>query len=157
RPGEDFLPGALAWAVEVLGGAIEPQRASCTGDETSWTAAVEARRAPTARRAAGGAPAPARALELVAAARTAPRSEAFAAEDDALVDSIMSDERRAGLYAFDLTNRRAKRPSGAPDASLARPVRRVGVIGAGLMASQLALLLARSLRADVVMRDLDAE
>src|SRR5699024_9685873 len=77
--------------------------------------------------------------------------------DDALVEFIMSDELRAGLYAFDLTNRRAKRPSGAPDASLARPVRKVGVIGAGLMASQLALLLARSLGVGVVMRDLDAE
>ncbi|MEE6297180.1 3-hydroxyacyl-CoA dehydrogenase NAD-binding domain-containing protein [Georgenia wangjunii] len=157
RPGDDFLPGCLAWAVEVLSGAIEPQRTTHTDDEAAWTAAVEARRASVARRAAGGAPAPARALDLVAAARTAPRGDAFAAEDDALVELIMSDQLRAGLYAFDLTNRRAKRPSGAPDAALARPVRRIGVIGAGLMASQLALLLARSLRVPVVMRDLDTE
>ena len=54
--------------------------------------------------------------------------------------SIMSDEFRAGLYAFDLVQKRAKRPAGAPDKALARPVTKVGVIGAGLMASQLALL-----------------
>ena len=67
----------------------------------------------------------------------------------------MSDELRAGLYAFDLVTRTSKRPVGAPDAALARPVRSVGVVGAGLMAAQLALLLARTLGVPVVMRDLD--
>jgi hypothetical protein len=59
-------------------------------------------------------PAPYRALDLVRAARTATRDEAFAAEDEALADLIMGDELRAGLYAFDLVQR-------APSA---RPVRR---------------------------------
>ena len=51
--------------------------------------------------------------------------------------------------------RRAKRPVGAPDASLARPVTKVGIVGAGLMASQLALLFARRLEVPVVLTDLD--
>ena len=50
----------------------------------------------------------------------------------------MSEELRAGLYSFDLVQKRAKRPVGVPDKSLARPVNKVGVVGAGLMASQLA-------------------
>ena len=79
------------------------------------------------------------------AARTATRDEAFAAEDEALADLVMSDELRAGLYAFDLVQKRAKRPAGAPDKALARPVTKVGIVGAGLMASQLALLFARRL------------
>ena len=58
----------------------------------------------------------------------------------------MGEELRAGLYAFDLVQKRATRPAGAPDQSLARPVTKVGVVGAGLMASQLALLFARRLR-----------
>lgn len=51
--------------------------------------------------------------------------------------------------------RRAKRPAGAPDKGLARPVTKVGIVGAGLMASQLALLFARRLQVPVVMTDLD--
>ena len=103
----------------------------------------------------GAAPAPYRALELVAAARTASRDEAFAAEDDALADLLLSDELRAGLYAFDLVQKRARHPAGAPDKALARPVTKVGVVGAGLMAAQIALLFARRLQVPVVMTDLD--
>ena len=53
--------------------------------------------------------------------------------------------------------RRAKRPAGAPDRSLARKVTKVGVVGAGLMASQLAMLFARQMKIPVVMTDLDQE
>ena len=53
--------------------------------------------------------------------------------------------------------RRAKRPAGAPDRKLARPVTKVGVVGAGLMASQLALLFVRRLEVPVVLTDLDQE
>src|SRR5699024_3607934 len=41
--------------------------------------------------------------------------------------------------------------------SLARPVTKVGVVGAGLMAGQLALLFARRLDVPVVLTDLDQE
>jgi len=158
RGGEDdFRDGALAWVAEVLTGAITPARPDHTADAAAWEAAVEARRAAVALRTEGGAPAPERALELIAAARTATREEGFAAEDAALTELIMSEQLRAGLYAFDLTRRRARRPEGAPDEALARPVRRVGILGAGLMASQLAVLLARTLRVPVTMRDLDDE
>ena len=56
-----------------------------------------------------------RALDLLAGARTSTRDDAFAAEDDALADLVMTDELRAGLYSFDLVQRRAKRPAGVPD------------------------------------------
>jgi 3-hydroxyacyl-CoA dehydrogenase len=69
----------------------------------------------------------------------------------------MSEEQRASLYAFDLVQRRAKRPAGAPDKALARPVTKVGIVGAGLMASQLAVLFARRLEVPVVLTDLDQE
>ena len=67
----------------------------------------------------------------------------------------MSDELRAGLYAFNLVQKRAKRPAGAPDKALARKVTKVGVVGAGLMASQMALLFIRRLDVPVIMTDLD--
>ena len=58
----------------------------------------------------GAAPAPYRALDLIAAAKDNDRDRGFAAEDEALADLIMSEELRSGLYAFDLVNKRAKRP-----------------------------------------------
>jgi 3-hydroxyacyl-CoA dehydrogenase len=103
----------------------------------------------------GAAPAPYRAIDLVAAARGRTRDEGFAAEDEGLADLLLSDELRAGLYAFDLTQKRARHAAGAPDGSLARPVTKVGVVGAGLMAAQIALLFARRLEVPVVLTDLD--
>jgi 3-hydroxyacyl-CoA dehydrogenase len=51
--------------------------------------------------------------------------------------------------------RSARKVEGAPKPALARKVARVGVVGAGLMASQLALLLLRNLKCPVVMTDID--
>ena len=150
----DFLEESLRWAARVLTGAVSvPARELAPAGE--WDAAVAAARFLTGGKLHGAAPAPYRALDLVAAARTATRDEAFAAEDDALADLMLSDALRAGLYAFDLVQKRARRPAGAPDKSLARPVTKVGVVGAGLMAAQIALLFVRRLQVPVVMTDLD--
>ena len=99
------------------------------------------------------------ALDLLAGAKKAKDRAGvlagFAAEDDALADLLAGDQGAASLYAFDLVQRRAKRPAGAPDKKLARKVTKVGVIGAGLMASQFALLFARRLKVPVLITDLD--
>ena len=150
----DFLEESLLWVAGVVTGAIEVPRAEVDHGE-AWTATIAAARASLDARLHGAAPAPYRALDLISVARTASRDEAFAAEDDALTDLLFSDELRSGLYAFDLVQKRAKRPVGAPDKSLARPVTSVGIVGAGLMASQLALLLAQRLEVPIVMTDLD--
>lgn len=151
---EQFADGARAWTLEVLAGAIEPSRTDHAGDADAWEDAVSRRRASVDQRRRGGAPAPARALDLVAAARTADREAAFAAEDEALADLIMGDELRAGLYSFDVITR-ARRAAASPPEHAA-PVRRIGILGAGLMASQLATLFAGRLEVPVVLRDLDA-
>ncbi|MGL4743028.1 MAG: 3-hydroxyacyl-CoA dehydrogenase NAD-binding domain-containing protein, partial [Dermatophilaceae bacterium] len=153
----DFLEDSLRWAAGVIRGEVEVPRAEVDRDERRWDAACAASRQLVLAKTAGRAPGALRAVELVRAARTASREDAFAAEDDALADLIMSDELRAGLYAFDLVQKRAKRPAGAPSPALARPVTKVGVVGAGLMASQLALLVARRLDVPVVLTDLDEQ
>ncbi|HSN06303.1 MAG TPA: 3-hydroxyacyl-CoA dehydrogenase NAD-binding domain-containing protein [Candidatus Angelobacter sp.] len=150
----DFLVQSLRWMSSVLSGDTVVARAELE-DEDAWTAAVVNGRAFVDAKLHGAAPAPYRALDLIAAARTATRDEGFAAEDDAIAELTMSDELRAGLYSFDLVQRRAKRPAGVPDRSLARPVTKVGVVGAGLMASQLALLFVQRLEVPVVLTDLD--
>jgi 3-hydroxyacyl-CoA dehydrogenase len=111
----------------------------------------------TALKKYGGAEiaAPTRALELIAAAKTATRSSGFDAEDQALADLTMSDPLRASLYAFNLIQKKRKKVEGAPKPALGRKVSKVGVVGAGLMASQLALLFVRNLKCPVVMTDID--
>ena len=150
-----FLEDSLAWATEVITGRTVVNRPGVNRDETAWEAAIAAAKGIIMAKTGGAAPAPLKALELVSAARTAARDEAYAAEDDALADLLMGDELRSSLYAFDLVQKRAKRPAGAPDRSLARPVTKVGIVGAGLMASQLALLFVQRLEVPVVMTDLD--
>jgi len=150
----DFLEQSIAWAAGVVLGTTtvdrpEPDRGA------AWTSAVARGRAVADARRHGAAPAPYRALELIEAARDRTPEEGFSAEVDVLADLMMGDEFRAGVYAFDLVQRRAKRPVGAPDQALARPVAKIGIVGAGLMAGQLALLLARRLLVPVVMSDLD--
>ena len=150
----DFLEESLRWAAGVLSGSVAVTRPDLASEE-EWPAAAGAARFFADGKVHGAAPAPYRAIELVAAARTRTRDEGFAAEDEALADLLLSDELRAGLYAFDLVQKRAKRPAGAPEAALARPVTKVGVVGAGLMAAQIALLFARRLQVPVVLTDLD--
>src|SRR5580692_5788263 len=148
----DFLASSLRWAAQVLTGAVTVSRVVPQED---WDRAAAGARFFTDGKLHGAAPAPYRAIELVAAARDRTRDEGFAAEDEGLADLLLSDELQASLYAFDLTQKRARHAAGAPDASLARPVTKVGVVGAGLMAAQIALLFARRLEVPVVLTDLD--
>jgi 3-hydroxyacyl-CoA dehydrogenase len=154
--GADFLAESLRWAARVVSGVQTVPRPEVDRG-AAWDDALARGRALVDAKVHGAAPAPYRALELLALARGGNLEAGFAAEDEALADLVFSDELRAGLYAFDLTQKRARRPAGAPDRSLARPVTKVGVIGAGLMAGQLALLFARRLHAPVVLTDLDQE
>ena len=161
----DFLAESLRWAARAtprpplvsgdpspgppLGGSTRDR------DAEDWDQAAAGARLLADGKLHGAAPAPYRAIELVAAARGRTREEGFAAEDEGLADLLLSDELRAGLYAFDLTQKRARHAAGAPDPSLRRPVTKVGVVGAGLMAAQIALLFARRLEIPVVLTDLD--
>ena len=158
----DFLEQSLAWAAKVLAGKVTPTRPEIDRG-AGWDAAIGRAKALVAGKTRGFAPAPNLAIELLEAARGTDIADAaslaagFAAEDEALADLVLSDELRAGLYSFDLVNKRAKRPAGAPDKSLARKITGVGIVGAGLMASQLALLFVKQLKVPVILTDIDQE
>jgi 3-hydroxyacyl-CoA dehydrogenase/enoyl-CoA hydratase/carnithine racemase len=149
----DFLEQSMLWAARVLTGEVTVKRQE--PNHGMWDMIIGGAKAQLDSRFHGALAAPYRALDLVAGAKSRTRDEGFAAEDEALADLIMSDAVRASLYSFNLVQKRAKRPAGAPDKALARPVTKVGIVGAGLMASQLALLFARRLEVPVVMTDLD--
>jgi 3-hydroxyacyl-CoA dehydrogenase/enoyl-CoA hydratase/carnithine racemase len=153
----DYLEQSLVWAARVRRGEVTVRRPTIERATDAWDAAVARGRTIADGKGRGAAVAPYRALELIAAARTATRVDGFAAEDEALADLVMSEQLRAGLYAFDLTTRRTKKNSRLADAQSAHPITEVGVVGAGLMASQLALLFAHRLDVPVTMTDLDDE
>ncbi len=154
--GADFLEQSLLWADAVLSGELVVDRPEIDRGP-AWDAAVERARDLVQSRTGGASPAACTAVELIDAARDGDRDAGFAREDDALEAMSKTPELLASLYAFDLVQKRAKRPAGAPDRSLARPVTKVGIVGAGLMASQLALLFVRRLEVPVVLTDLDQE
>ena len=153
-----YLEQSLVWADEVLEGRITVKRPNMPGKIerlVKWDAAISIARKMLESRIGTVATSPYVALDLLKAAKSGSAEEGFAREDDALADLIAGDQFRASIYSFNLVQKRAKRPAGAPDKTLAKPVTKVGVIGAGLMASQFALLFVRRLRVPVVITDLD--
>jgi 3-hydroxyacyl-CoA dehydrogenase/enoyl-CoA hydratase/carnithine racemase len=104
----------------------------------------------------GAAPAPYRALDLIEGAGSWSIEDGYRAEQEALADLLFTPEAQASLYAFDLVERRARRGAGRPS-NEPREVTKVGIVGAGLMATQLATLFLRRLGVPVVLRDLERE
>jgi 3-hydroxyacyl-CoA dehydrogenase/enoyl-CoA hydratase/carnithine racemase len=157
-PPANYLEDSLNWADGVLGGSIKVKRTNEPGKVerlVKWDAAIAIARKMLESRIGTVALSPYKALDLLKAAKSGTAAEGFAREDEALAELISGDQFRASIYAFDLVQKRAKRPAGAPDKALAKPVTKVGVIGAGLMASQFALLFVRRLQVPVVITDLD--
>ena len=102
----------------------------------------------------GATRAPYVALDLIAGAKDWPIEEGYAAEESAMAELLVSPQAQASAYAFTVVERRSKKPPNLPDAK-PRRVQKVGIVGAGLMATQLATLFLRRLEVPVVLRDLD--
>jgi 3-hydroxyacyl-CoA dehydrogenase/enoyl-CoA hydratase/carnithine racemase len=154
----NFLEDSLKWADGVISGKIKVKRANEPGKierAVKWDVAIGIARKMLESRIGTVAKSPYAALELLKGAKSSDKKTAFEAEDETLAELISGDQFRASIYAFNLVQKRAKRPAGAPDKALAKPVTKVGVIGAGLMASQFALLFVRRLKVPVVITDLD--
>jgi 3-hydroxyacyl-CoA dehydrogenase/enoyl-CoA hydratase/carnithine racemase len=152
----DYLEQSLRWLARVVNGEIKPERREIDRG-SAWDAAIARAKSIVDGRTHGASPGATKAVELLELARENDLDRGYAAETDGLAELLMSDVLRAGLYSFNLVNKRAKRPAGAPDKSLARKVNKVGIVGAGLMASQLALLFVRRLKVPVVLTDVDQE
>ncbi len=154
----DFLEKSVKFIADVLNGKRTIERIDHTRDSLSWDRAIlTAEAAMKKKYGKAKIASPQKAMELIAGARTSSRDQGFAAEDIALTDLVMADPLRASLYAFNLIQKKRKKVDGAPKAALARKVSKVGVVGAGLMASQLALIILRNLKVPVVITDLDQE
>ena len=102
----------------------------------------------------GATRAPYVALDLIAGAKDRPLEEGYIAEENAMAELLVSPQAQASAYAFTVVERRSKRPPELPDAK-PRAIQKVGIVGAGLMATQLAALFLRRLEVPVVLRDID--
>ncbi len=150
----EFLDESLALLVEKIEEGAGKRRAAA--DLSDVSEVVRKARARLDGQVHGAAPAPYRALDLIEAAATLSLEDGYRAEEDALADLLPGPQAQASVYAFNLVERRAKRGVGIPDAE-PRRAQRIGIVGAGLMARQLALLALRRLEVPVVLRDLTLE
>ena len=153
-PPAEFLDDSVAFLFQQTG-PREPGPRDSPSDAAAGDSIAKARRR-LDDTLHGAAPAPYVALDLIEGASKWTIEEGYAAEEDAIAELLPGRQAQASLYAFDLVERRAKRDVGKPGAE-ARPVRKVGIVGAGLMASQLATLFLRRLEVPIAIRDLDQE
>jgi 3-hydroxyacyl-CoA dehydrogenase/enoyl-CoA hydratase/carnithine racemase len=141
----------LLEAIEAGGGKRRP-----AADLTDVAEVVRRARARVDDAVHGQAPAPYRALELIEGAASWSLEEGYRAEEDAVAELLPGPEAQASLYAFDVVERRLGRSGPTPDTA-SRRIERVGIVGAGLMATQLATLFVRRLQVPVVLTDVDPE
>ena len=148
--GAEFLDDSLRFLQEILSGKVRIER----GEPPAGNVAEAIAKARTFvdGKIHGAAPAPYRALELIEGARSRSVEEGFEEENKALGDLIKTRQCKASIYSFDLVNRHARKPKGVPDVK-PKAVKKVGILGAGLMASQLAQLFIHRLGVPVVMKD----
>ena len=147
----EFLDESIAFARDLAdrGGVERPEP-----DFSELETIVRRARSDVDDSVHSAAPGPYRALDLIEGAATWSLEEGYRAEEDAIAELLPSRQAQASIYAFDLVERRIKRGVGVPDTK-PRRIERVGIVGAGLMATQLATLLLTRLEVPIVLRDLD--
>jgi len=154
----DFLEKSVKFAADIVSGKKKIERKDFSNDTAAYEKAIATGKAAVAKKYNGAEiTSPLAALELIKASQKNSVRDGFASETKVLADLVMSDPLRASLYSFNLIQKKRKKVEGAPKPALARKVTKVGVVGAGLMASQLALLMLRNLKVPVVITDLDQE
>jgi 3-hydroxyacyl-CoA dehydrogenase/enoyl-CoA hydratase/carnithine racemase len=148
----EFLDESLAFALELAERPLTRTEADWSDSETVF------RRARTAADDSvhGAVPAPYVALELIEGTRDWSLEEGYRREEEAIGELLPGPQAQASIYSFQLVEQRAKRHPSKPTAP-ARDVRKVGIVGAGLMARQIAVLFMRSLELPVVIRDVRQE
>ncbi len=147
----EFLDKSIAFLTDQAMSGVRPRTVADLDDIGEVVAKARAR---VDSQVHGATPAPYRALDLIEGAAHWSREEGYRAEEDALAELLPSPQAQNSIYAFNLVERRAKRGVGIPQVE-PRKVESVGIVGAGLMARQLAALFVRRLEVPVVMRDLE--
>ncbi len=151
EPGE-FVDESLAFALELAKEPLDRLEPDWSNAETIF------RRARTSvdDTVHGAAPAPYAALDLIEGAQHWTIEEGYEREQEAIGELLPGPQAQASLYAFQLVELRAKRHPARPTAPPIK-VTKVGSVGAGLMARQVATLFLRRLEVPIVIRDVKQE
>jgi 3-hydroxyacyl-CoA dehydrogenase/enoyl-CoA hydratase/carnithine racemase len=150
----EFVDDSLTYLLRQIRDGVRPRSESVTIDPQELAEVVRKARARVDDQVHGAAPAPYVALELIEGAAGRTLEEGYRAEEDAIAELLPGPQAQASIYAFDLVERRARRGAGVPGAE-PRRIQKVGIVGAGLMASQIASLVLRRLEVPLVLRDVD--
>jgi 3-hydroxyacyl-CoA dehydrogenase/enoyl-CoA hydratase/carnithine racemase len=148
----EFVDDSLAFARELAERGLQRT-------EPDWAdAELVFRRARTAVDDAvhRATPAPYVALDLIEGSREWSLGEGYRREEEAIGEILPGPQAQASLYAFDLVERRARKHPARPTAA-PRGIGKVGIVGAGLMARQIASLFLRRLELPIVIRDVKQE
>jgi len=147
----EFVDESLAYAVELAeAGGIE----RADPDWSELDSILRKARSRVEDAVHGATPAPYVALELIAAASRLTVEQGYAAEEAAMGELLVGPQAQASAYAFTVVERRTRKGPGLPDVP-PRKVEKVGIVGAGLMATQLATLFVRRLEVPIVLRDIE--
>jgi 3-hydroxyacyl-CoA dehydrogenase/enoyl-CoA hydratase/carnithine racemase len=152
--GAEFLDESLQFLIDIIAGKTIVERAPVK--VAGLKGLIGQARAFVDSRVHGAAPAPYRALELIAGALEGDVETGFEQENKALGDLIKSRQCKASIYSFDLVNRYAKKQKVSPEVK-PKAITKVGIVGAGLMASQLAQLFILRMETPVVIKDVSRE
>jgi len=148
----EFVDESLAFARELAERPLERAEPDWSDAETIF------RRARTSvdDTVHGAAPAPYTALDLIEGAQHWTIEEGYEREQEAIGELLPGPQAQASLYAFQLVELRAKKHPARPTAPPLK-VSKVGIVGAGLMARQIATLFLRRLEVPIVIRDVKQE
>ncbi len=152
--GAEFFDESLQFLMDIISGKEKIERKPVKA--ANLKTLVSKAKAFVDGKVHGAAPAPYRAIELVEGACSWDVDRGFEEENKALGDLIKTRQCKCSIYAFDLVNRYARKVKGVPEAKPAA-IKKIGIIGAGLMASQLAQLFIYRLGVPVIMKDIKQE
>jgi enoyl-CoA hydratase/carnithine racemase len=148
----EFVDESLAFARELAAQPLERPAPDWSEAETLFRRA----RTDVDDTVHGAAPAPYTALDLIEGAGTWTVEEGYSRERDAIGELLPGPQAQASIYAFGLVEQRAKKHPARPTVAPVR-VAKVGIVGAGLMARQIATLFLRRLEVPIVIRDVKQE
>jgi 3-hydroxyacyl-CoA dehydrogenase/enoyl-CoA hydratase/carnithine racemase len=148
----EFVDESLAFARELAEQPLERAAPDWSDAETIFRRA----RTDVDDTVHGAAPAPYTALDLIEGAQEWTVEEGYRREQQAIGELLPGPQAQASLYAFHLVEQRAKKHPARPFATPAA-VGKVGIVGAGLMARQIATLFLRRLEVPIVIRDVKLE
>lgn len=150
----EFLDETLKFTQGILAGTERVERKPV--DHSRAKDSLAKARSFVWERVRDAAIAPPLAVELMEGSLEWDLDRGFEEENQALGRLVVSRHFKASVYSFDLVQRRVKQQVGRPAAAPV-PMSKIGLIGAGLMASQLAVLFLQRLGVPVIMKDIKQE